>query len=59
MTRKELKIIRKRNKLTQTQMAKKLGTYQTRLSGWELGDREIPLYIIKLIEQLLFNKVLN
>lgn len=56
MKSEELKEFRKSRKWSQKRLAYELGVIQQAVSKWESGDREIPLYIKKLIECLSKDK---
>jgi len=52
MTRNELKQIRSRLGVTQTQLAEQLGVTQNTVARWEMGARGIPEPTARLIERL-------
>jgi DNA-binding transcriptional regulator YiaG len=52
MTRDEVKQIRKRLELTQTQLAEQVGVTQNTVARWEMGVYSIPEPTARLIERL-------
>ncbi len=50
MTPKELKVWRKQNGYSQSQLAKVLGVIPLTVSRWELGVREIPSFLHLALE---------
>ena len=53
LTGEELKKIRLANRLTQAQLADKLGVYPSNLCNMELGNIYIQPYIEKLVKSLI------
>jgi transcriptional regulator with XRE-family HTH domain len=52
MTPKQVKRIRTRLGLTQTQLAEQLGVTQNTVARWEIGARGIPVPTAKLLQRL-------
>lgn len=50
MTKEEFRAIREKLNLSRSEMAKRLGGYQTRtIVSWEYGERKVPKAVIKLL----------
>lgn len=49
VTKEEMRAKREAWGMTQPEFAKALGVAQPQVSRWEKGERDIPLYIAKLI----------
>ena len=56
MTGEELRILRKKYKYTQTELAKEVGTKQSRITEWETGVQEMGS-ITKKMFTLFFENI--
>lgn len=50
MTGQELKLLREKAGLTQTELADKIGTTHPRISDWETGKRKISLAYQRILK---------
>jgi transcriptional regulator with XRE-family HTH domain len=50
MTGEELKILREKANLTQTELAEKIGTFHPVISGWETGKHKISRAYLQILK---------
>lgn len=50
MTGQELKILREKAGLTQTELAEKIGSFHPQISSWETGKRKISRAYEKILK---------
>jgi len=56
MTSKQLQAFRQQHNLTQQTLAGLLGVHRNTVNRWEMGIREIPIMVEKLLECLVMQK---